>query len=236
MTESTEPTEPRKWQNRADELAAEALAAGQPSAWFDRLYTEGVSGETTLAWDTTEPRPMFADWLASSGPHRDGSGRRALVVGCGLGADASHVAAHGYDTTAFDVSPTAVSIASSRHERPGLRFQVADLFDLPSEWRGAFDLVVEIFTVQALPRSVRTSAIEAVVSTVAPGGTLIAIQAIDDGNDPIPDDPPWPLSSDEIESFGVGGRLELVSLAEREGPSFYSRYWVAEFRRPSDQP
>jgi SAM-dependent methyltransferase len=228
--------EPRAWSDRADELSAEAIAAGEPAAWFDRLYAEGVSGETTLAWDTTEPRPMFAEWLASSEAHRDGAGRRALVVGCGLGADAAHVAAHGYDTTAFDVAPTAISLASSRHQRPGLSFHVADLFDLPSPWRSAFDLVVEIFTVQALPRSVRTATIDAVASTVAPGGTLIAIQAIDVDPDPDPDNPPWPLTRDEIESFAAGGQLEQASLGEAAGPWSYSRYWVAEFHRPSASP
>jgi hypothetical protein len=30
-------------------------------------------------------------------------------------------------------------------------YRVADLFDAPSEWRGAFDLVHELYTLQALP-------------------------------------------------------------------------------------
>lgn len=223
---------PRAWQHRADELAAQAIAAGQPSAWFDRLYAEGVAGETTLAWDTTEPREPFAAWLESSTAHADGTGRSALVIGCGLGADAAHVAARGYHTTAFDVSPTAIEVATQRHARPRLRFVVADLFDLPAAWIGAFDLVVDVYTVQALPRSVRSAAIDAVASPVAPGGTLVAIHAIDDGADPVPDDPPWPLTRAEITAFGTRGGLELVTLDERDAPGSYSRTWVAEFRRP----
>jgi len=35
--------------------------------------------------------------------------RRALVVGSGLGDDAEHVASLGFDTLAFDVSPTAIA-------------------------------------------------------------------------------------------------------------------------------
>lgn len=225
-------SEPRRWQERADQLAAESIAAGRPSAWFDPLYAEGVAGETTLAWDTMAPRPLFAEWLASSSEFMDGAGRRALVVGCGLGADAAHVAAHGYQTTAFDVSPTAIRIATERHPRPGLQFTVADLFDLPPAWIGAYDLVVDVFTVQALPRSVRSAATDAVVSPVAPGGTLVSVQALDDGADPFPDDPPWPLTRDEIEAFAAGGRLDAANINERDGVGSFPRYWVAEFRRP----
>ena len=33
-------------------------------------------------------------------------GKRALVVGCGLGDDAEYLAEQGFSVTAFDISPT----------------------------------------------------------------------------------------------------------------------------------
>ena len=75
-----------------------------------------------------------------------GEGRRALAVGAGLGFDAEHLAALGSATTAFDVAPTAVAMARERFPGSRLDYCVADLLDLPREWEGAFDLVVEIIT------------------------------------------------------------------------------------------
>jgi hypothetical protein len=54
--------------------------------------------------------------------------------------------------------------------------------------------VVEIYMVQARPRSLRADATTAVDRLVAPGGTLVVIQAVL-GADEDPDDgPPWALT------------------------------------------
>ena len=112
-------------------------------------------------------------WTAATGLR--GEGRRALVVGAGLGFDAEHLAALGFATTAFDVAPTAVAMARERAPGSAVDYRVADLLDLPREWDGAFDLVVEIITVQALPEELRAPATAAIASTVAPGGTLFVV-------------------------------------------------------------
>jgi SAM-dependent methyltransferase len=138
-------------------------------------------------------------------------GRRALVVGCGLGRDAEFVAGLGFATTAFDISDTAVRVARERHHGSPVDYRVADLLDLPGEWRGAFDLVVESNNVQALPRAWRARATAAVGSLVAPGGTLLVLAAAatawgDEG-------PPWPLTRDEVSAF-AGDGLSEVSVEE----------------------
>ena len=101
--------------------------------------------------------------------------KRAAVVGAGLGTDAEYVASLGFDTLGFDVSPTAVRLANERSTQERARYEVGDLFALPDDWLGAFDLVVEIWTVQALPVDVRAQATAAIASLVAPGGRLLAI-------------------------------------------------------------
>jgi SAM-dependent methyltransferase len=209
------------WARRADRLAAESLAAGDPTGWFDRLYAAGRRGEVGLPWDPGTAQPLLAEWARDRAP--DGQGRRAVVVGCGLGHDAEFVAGLGFDVVGFDVSPTA--IATARERRPGspVGYVVADLFDLPADWRHAFDLVVEVHSVQALPVELRDRAVDAVAGLVAGGGTLVVVAAARD-SDAVPPGPPWPLSRAELDRFGAG--LDTVALDRRDA------YWLAEFRRP----
>ena len=117
-------------------------------------------------------RPLFDAWYETLGEVR---GVTALVVASGLGDDAAALATKGFDVTAFDGSPTAVEWARGRHGDAAVDWHVADLFATPPDWRGAFDLVVEVFTVQSIAPDLEVAAAEAIRSFVAPGGTLVAI-------------------------------------------------------------
>ena len=86
-----------------------------------------------------------------------GDGRKALVVGCGLGDDAKFLDDLGFDVTAFDISPTAIEWAKKLHADTNIKFYVADLFDTPQEWRKAFEFVLEVYTIQPLPLEMRES-------------------------------------------------------------------------------
>ena len=140
------------WDATADRLARHALAADRPTSWFEDLYAAARRGEVPMPWDRSGTHPILAPWLAEA---PTGDGRLAVVVGCGLGADAEAVAARGYRTTAFDVADSAVGEARARHPGSTVDYATADLLDLPRDWRRHFDLVVEIFTVQAMPLSLR---------------------------------------------------------------------------------
>jgi SAM-dependent methyltransferase len=156
-----------------------------------------------------------------------------VVVGSGPGADAEFVAGLGFDTVGFDIAPTAIEIARSRHPGTRVSYVTADLLDLPGAWIGAFDLVVESINAQALPDSVRPQAIANIGRLVAPGGTLFVTEAVRPDGDPAADGPPWPLTREEIESFGAGGlepvRIDLVEDPRQPGVS----RWRAEFSRSS---
>jgi pimeloyl-ACP methyl ester carboxylesterase/SAM-dependent methyltransferase len=210
------------WPQQADRLAALSIAAGDPTGWFDQLYATAVAGEVAMPWDRRSPNPLLVDQV------RPGNGGRAVVVGSGLGFDAAYLAELGYATVGFDVSETAVKLARDRS--PGVDFQVADLLDLPADWTAAFDLVVEIYTVQALPRRYRRAATEAIARLVAPGGVLLAIYVRDDGSDP-DEGPPWLLTREELDAYGSTGLTpvrveELVDATDRD-------HWRAEFHRSS---
>jgi SAM-dependent methyltransferase len=200
-----------------------------PTGWFEPLYRAAEAGEATVPWDDHAASPLLVSWSRGL----EGRGRRAIVVGCGLGDDAEHVASLGFRTVAFDIAPTAIAGARRRFPGSAVEYVVADLLDLPEEWRFAFDLVVEHITVQALPESVRPAAIACVASLVAPGGTLLVISGARSEGEPA-DGPPWPLPRAEVEAFATGG-VEVVAIEElAAGPERpWSRSWRAEFRRPS---
>lgn len=183
----------------ATRLARAALARGDATGWFDELYLESATAGSVVPWDSGEPNPVLVGW-AGTRPLRG----RAVVVGAGRGRDAELIASLGADTTAFDISPAAVEQAMARHPGSPVRYVAADLFALPTDWYGAFDLVVESYTVQSLPVELHERAIDAVVSLLAPGGTLVATGHIgtsgaDAGG------PPWPLVPAEIDRFAAGG-------------------------------
>lgn len=208
------------WESRADDLAAQAIAAGEPTAWFDRLYAAGRRGDVSMPWDRTQPNPVLVGWAGRRSVR--GDGHTAVVVGCGLGQDSEFIAGLGFDTTAFDVSDTAVRLVRERFPRSSVHYTVADLLHPPAEWAHRFDLVVESFTVQALPVTVRATATRHVAGLVAPGGTLLVVaNARDDADEPRTS-PPWPLTRAEIDAFATDG-LEPVSVVG-------GLHWLAEFR------
>jgi SAM-dependent methyltransferase len=216
---------PGPWQEATGRLAARSLAAGDPMGWFDALYDAGAAGEITMPWDRVEAHPLLVDWAHARAI--EGTRRRAVVVGSGLGADAERTAGLGFETTAFDISPRAVELARARFPDSAVHYVVGDLLDPPPGWLRGFDLVVEIITAQALPDPPRRQAIVNVGRLVAPRGTLLAIEAIDSETEPANRPPPWPLVRAEIDAFATDG-LTCVSVEQING------HWRAEFTRPTE--
>ncbi|GIL31979.1 class I SAM-dependent methyltransferase [Actinocatenispora comari] len=211
----------------ARKLAAEAVAVGDDTGWFERLYAAAESGTAVVPWADREPNPLLVDWSRT----RTGHQGRALVVGCGLGDDAEHLAALGYDTVAFDVAPSAVRAARERFAGSPVDYRVADLLDPPADLLGTFDLVFEAYTVQTLQGAARRRAIARFAELLRPGGRLLVIARARDDDDPA-GRMPWPLTRTEIDAFAVDGlRPVLVEdLADTsEDPPV--RRWRAEFVR-----
>lgn len=219
---------------RARELARAALDRGEPLAWFEELYCEADRGAAIVPWADRVPNPHMAAWLAARGMTPGSAVRRgrALDVGTGLGDNAEHLASCGFDVVAFDVSPSAVAEARRRFPSSAVAYTTADACNPPNEWRGAFDLVAETYTLQVLPPPERARAAHALAALVAPGGTLLVIAR---GREP--EDPegamPWPLTRAEV-SGAFGPTLELVALDaidDDEVPPV--RRLVATFVRPT---
>ena len=86
---------------RARELAKTFLERGDAKGWFESLYAEADGADLDvrpvvdrpadgaaerIPWADLVPNPHLVSWLDEN--HAQVEGRRALVVGCGLGDDA----------------------------------------------------------------------------------------------------------------------------------------------------
>jgi SAM-dependent methyltransferase len=217
----------------ASRLAAEAISDGHPTAWFERVYTAAAAGQTRVPWDRGVPNRVLTAWADEHDLR--GDGRRAIVVGCGTGDDAEFIAARGFATTGFDISPTALRAARERYPDSPVTYTTADLFALPDGWLRAFDFVMESMTLQALPAQARGPAIAAVGQLVAPGGTLLVIARAREAADPDPG-PPWALTRAEIDALGGSGLVPVRIEDLREAGPPPARRWRAEFTRPAPSP
>lgn len=208
------------------DLAEQAYAAGDPTGWLERLYAGAHQDPAQVPWADRTSNPNLVEWLDRRGEH---SGR-ALVVGCGLGHDAEELSRRGYDVTAFDVAPSAVEWAQALHQGTAVTYVTADLLHAPAEWAQAFDLVVEIYTVQVLRDEARREALLALPGFVAPGGTLLLIcrgRDEDDESQALP----WPIAKRELSPLSQLG-LETVSFEDYLDAEGRRRFRV-ESRRPS---
>lgn len=194
----------------ARELARESLARGDPTGWFEPLYARAADDPSVVPWSDGRPNPLLVGWV----PRRPlpEIAARALVVGCGYGDDAEWLAARGMQVTAFDISPTAIARARGRFPRSSVQYRVANALEPPGDWRAAFDLVVESYTLQVLPPATRVEAARKIAECVR--GSLLLIARGREADDD-PGAMPWPLTRREIQAIAeTGSDLEIVAFED----------------------
>ncbi len=183
---------------RMREIQAEFAVRDDALGWFEAVYQEAAGDNETIPWADLEPNRYFRAWAERVG--LKGEGRSALVVGCGLGDDARYLYDLGFTVTGFDISPTAIDWAKRLHAETDIRFEVMDLFEPFRGWLGAFEFVLEIYTIQPLPLEMRERTIDAIASFVAPSGELVVVTRGRE-DDEEPEDLPWPMSRRELSRF-----------------------------------
>lgn len=196
--------------DRTDELADR----------FDAMYRAADRDATGVPWSQLHPQFDIERWLDA---HPAEPGERALVVAAGLGDDAVALAERGWDVVAFDASPAALEWAQERFPDSGVSWQAEDLFDAPSEWIGAFDLVIENLTIQSLPPSMRDEVCATIASWVKPGGTLLVVTFLRPPGTPQGEGPPWPPAPDELDGLKTAG-LEEQSATDCTTPEIRAAF------------
>ncbi len=192
------------------------------------MYRGAGDDLAAVPWARLEPFPTLVEWLDRA----EVEPGRALVVACGFGDDAEELARRGWAVSAFDVAATAIERARERFPGSAVDYRVADLFALPAEWEGHFDLVVEVRTLQSLPIGRREQAARAVAATLAPQGRLFLHALAHDRHRP-GDTIPWPLTPEELGALESAG-LERESWQRRELEAGGRLYEIdAVLRRPA---
>jgi SAM-dependent methyltransferase len=181
----------------------------RPLEWFEALYQKAGGNMEEIPWGDGAPNPNLVIWCEREGHPR--AGERVLVVGCGLGDDAEYLASRGAHVTAFDLSATAIAWCQKRWSGSSVQYVQANLLD--AKWGESFDLVVEIYTLQAMPPEVRAQAYAKLAAAVK-GHLLVICRGRDETDDP--GGLPWRLTKAELVD-GFNG-LELAAFEDIQDP------------------
>jgi SAM-dependent methyltransferase len=165
-------------------------------AFFNAVYEQAEGDAAAVPWADLAPKEQLIQWLDANG----GLDLSALDIACGLGDNAEAVAAAGYRTTAFDLAEDAIAWARKRFPDSKVDYRRADLFHPPEEWFGAFDVVNECYTLQALPPEMLEQTAAAIAGFVAPYGRLL-VYTRTRPNGTFVDGPPWPLEEGSLRVF-----------------------------------
>jgi methyl halide transferase len=178
------------------------MSAASPGIEFWRSrYREGRT-----PWDLGGISPaaqaLVARWFPPAG--------RVFIPGCGRGYEALHLAARGYAVTALDIAPEPLLDLRVQARVRGVALEVreGDMFALPAEYEGAFDVFLEQTCLCALDPA-RYADYEALAYRVLkPGGALLGVFM----QVPFDDGPPFSNPPEQV--FALFPRERW----EREGP------------------
>jgi SAM-dependent methyltransferase len=108
---------------------AGVLPHGREGVKLLELWDGSYRGGKRPFWDAGVPsgelRRVVEQGIVRPGP--------AVDLGCGSGTDAIYLASKGFDVTAIDIAPTALSLAREKAERAGVkvRWLLANVLSLP---------------------------------------------------------------------------------------------------------
>ncbi|UPT78198.1 TPMT family class I SAM-dependent methyltransferase [Sulfurovum sp. XGS-02] len=181
--------------------------------FFESVYENADHDDlSSIPWATLAPNIYLEKHLSKQGPV---SGKKALVIGCGLGDDALILEKHGYEVEALDISPSAIALAKKRHPDSRVDFHVGDIYKMPESSVGRYDFVYEGLTIQSLPPADREKLVGIIASLVAKEGELFVYAHSQDDTDSY-GGPPWPLYADEFMLFEKEGLEQVYLEKEKE--------------------
>jgi 2-polyprenyl-3-methyl-5-hydroxy-6-metoxy-1,4-benzoquinol methylase len=158
--------------------------------WFEAVYARAEDDPARVPWANLSAHPLTKAFVGLQA--KSIKAARVLDIGCGLGDNAECFAEAGASVTAFDFIADAVLWAKRRFPESLVDYRTADLFALPQEFVGQFDLVHECYTLQALSVGLLPQALAIFKSLLTPDGKLLIIARARTEDEDIAG-PPWPL-------------------------------------------
>jgi SAM-dependent methyltransferase len=113
------------------------------SEWWTSYFDERYLAEYEPLFDLARDRREVARLIEVLGLPVDS---RILDCPCGQGRHAHLLAESGFDVDGVDYSRVLLGTATARGVGDRLRYRRADMRDLPTNWSGRFDAVVNLFT------------------------------------------------------------------------------------------
>jgi len=137
----------------------------EQAAWEER-YRKGETG-----WDRGASSPAAKAWMEHPGL----APCRLLVPGCGFGHEVVEFAQCGFDVTAVDVAPSAISYLSTELRDRNLvaKTVCTDLFDFEPDM--PFDAIYEQTCMCAIPPERRAEYADCLYRWLTSGGRLLAM-------------------------------------------------------------
>jgi SAM-dependent methyltransferase len=190
------------------------VSVNEGNFWEER-YQRGTTG-----WDLGEPAPPFVRFLQSSETPPPG---KTAVLGCGRGYDALLFASYGFEVIGFDFAASAIKDAleyqqllinkssilkgSGEHLPTSAQFLQKDIFDLPQEFLGQFNYVIEHTCFCAISPDQRSNYVELVESILKPNGQLFGLFFTHSRAG----GPPFGITPAEIREY-FQGKFQILSL------------------------
>jgi len=170
-----------------------------------RTDWEGHYKAGDAPWDLGRAPPCLEELVASIGE----PGLRVFVPGAGRGHDAVCWARAGHAVTALDIAPTAVAEGRAVARAAGVEIDwvLGDLFALPADLEGAFDVVWEQTCLCALAPEQRAAYARAVARVLPPQGLLHGV-LWEHGKE---GGPPWNLTGRDAREV-LDGAFEVLAL------------------------
>lgn len=179
-----------------------------------------------LMWDLGEPSPPFVRWWNG---FTDAPGK-AVVPGCGQGHEVSLLAGSGWEVTAVDFAPGAITRLEKRLAEEGrsARLLNQDFFEIDASHDGRYDLLLEQTFFCAIHPENRPLYVDTVHRLLRPGGKIVGL-FYETGQ---PGGPPFNTSrGDVVDHFS--GRFEIAVLEKTPHSAEHRRgkEWFAELRK-----
>lgn len=189
------------------------------SGGFDERW-EAI--HASRAWGTT-PNEHLVRYVRKI---KSSTGKKALDVGCGAGAQSRHLFNEGFDVTGIDGSASAIDRCLDIAQ-DGLRFNCGDVTEMSFD-DATFDLAVDVCCTQHILRPLHWLALGQILRVLKPGGKFFSVTAKWDHSES-KDTPLRRMRTDEARTLFEQTGFHITSVDKAQYSLNNGSYWVSHW-------